>query len=174
MTEYPPPYPSPSPGEDPAGQYGNYPSSGNYPQPGGYPPPPGGYPAQPGEYRPRGGRGLAITALVLGLLALLSCWTLFGGVVFGVLGLIFGLIAIVKARRGTAAGGGVAVTGTVLALLGLIGAIVIGVVAGNWVMNHGGTDYKTCVQQANNDQAKLQKCSDDLKSSLQNVPPTTP
>jgi thiol:disulfide interchange protein len=116
---------------------------------------------------------LAVTALVLGIVAVLSCWTVLGGVLFGLLGLIFGIIAVVKARRGTAVGGAMAIVGIVLALLGLVGAVAIGAVAGNWVMNHGGRDYQTCVRQANNDQAKIQRCADDFKSSLQNAPAPT-
>ncbi|WP_067677590.1 DUF4190 domain-containing protein [Nocardia miyunensis] len=164
MTEYPPPgqYPSASSGSDPA----RYPGGG-YP-----PPPPSDYPAPPGEpYRPQGqGRGLAITSLVLGILALLSCPTVLGGVLFGLLGLIFGIIAVVKARRGTAGGGVMAWFGLSLATLGLVAGIAIGVVEGLWVADHGGRTYMDCTKQANGDKAKLQQCADQFRSSLQNTP----
>lgn len=161
MTEYPPPEPYPSSGADPAHNPGGYP-----------PPPPSGYPAPPGEpYRPQGrGRGLAITSLVLGILALLSSPTVLGGVLLGLLGLIFGIIAVVKARRGTAGGGVIAWFGLALAVLGLIAGILIGVVAGDWVANHGGRDYMDCVKQANKDQTKIQQCADQFRSSLENTP----
>ncbi|MBU3060043.1 DUF4190 domain-containing protein [Nocardia sp. NEAU-G5] len=156
MTEYPPP-----------GQYPSAQGPG-----GGYPPPPSeGYPMPPGEqYRPQGGRGLAVTALVLGVLALLSTPTVLGGVFFGLLGLLFGIIATVKARRGTATGGGMAITGLILAVLGLAGGIVVGIVAGNWLADHGGRDYMDCVKRAGNDQSQVQKCADEWRSSLQNTP----
>jgi len=143
-----------------------------YPPPGQYPPSSNDYPVPPGApYRPQGqGRGLAIAALVLGILALLSTPTVLGGVLFGLLGLVFGIIATVKARRGTAAGGGMAITGLILAVLGLAGGIVVGVVAGNWLADHGGSDYMDCVKQANNNQSQVQKCADEWKSSLQNTP----
>lgn len=157
MTDYPPP--------------GQYPPP---PGPGGYPPPPDGYPTPPSEpYRPQGGRGLAITALVLGILALLSSPTVLGGVLFGLLGLVFGIIATVKSRRGTAAGGGMAITGLILAVLGLVGGIVVGVVAGNWLADHGGRSYMDCVKQAGNDQSQVRKCADEWKSSLENTPTPT-
>ncbi|MQY22953.1 DUF4190 domain-containing protein [Nocardia macrotermitis] len=154
MTEYPPPGQYPSPGQ------------GGYP-----PPPPGDYPAPPGEQRPQGqGRGLAITALVLGILAIISSPTLVGGVLFGLLGLIFGIIAVVKARRGTAGGGAMAWVGLALAALGLIAAIALGVVEGMWIVDHGGRTYWDCAQQANGDQAKVQKCADQFRSSFENTP----
>lgn len=171
MTEYPPPGQQP-----PSSPEGGYPSPGQYPPPsnaGGYPPPPpSDYPAPPGEpYRPQGqGRGLAITALVLGILAILSCPTVLGGVLFGLLGLVFGIIAVVKARRGTAGGGVMAWFGLSLATLGIIAGIVIGVVEGMWIADHGGRTYLDCTRQANGDQAKVQQCADQFRSSLENTP----
>ncbi|WP_258562104.1 DUF4870 domain-containing protein [Nocardia africana] len=125
--ELPPPEPYPQSGGEQPGRSGEYPGhSGEYPQqpgqyaqqpgqyaqqpgqyPGGYPPPPaGGYPGPPGQgtWEQPKGKGLAITALVLGIIALLTCWTVLGGILFGLVALIFGIIATVKARRGTAAG----------------------------------------------------------------------
>lgn len=175
MTEYPPPEPYPSSGADPARNPGGYPPppSGSYPPTSGSypPPPPGDYPPPGAPYQHQGrGRGLAITSLVLGILALLSSPTVLGGVLFGLLGLIFGIIAVVKARRGTAGGGVIAWFGLALAALGLIAGILIGVVAGDWVANHGGRDYMDCVKQANKDQTKIQQCADQFRSSLENTP----
>jgi hypothetical protein len=76
-------------------------------------PPPLGYGQNPAGYgqgsgygagygapptRPRNGFGIA--ALILGLLALLASWTVLGGIVFGVLALIFGLLGQARAKRG--------------------------------------------------------------------------
>src|SRR5690606_39836044 len=72
--------------------------------------------------------GLAVAALVLGIVALLSFWTVVGGYLFGALGVIFGLIAAIKARKGTAGGFGMSITGIVHSVLALIGATLFVIV----------------------------------------------
>ncbi|MFF0456269.1 DUF4190 domain-containing protein [Nocardia africana] len=195
---YPPPEPYPQSGGEPPGRSGEYPGrsgeypghSGEYPQqpgqygqqpgqyaqqpgqyPGGYPPPPaGGYPGPPGQgtWEQPKGKGLAITALVLGIIALLTCWTVLGGILFGLVALIFGIIATVKARRGTAAGGGMAMAGLVLGLLGLIAGIVIAAIGVNFFVNNGGKDFLDCVNKANGDQSKIDQCQRDWNQTLEN------
>ncbi|RDI61522.1 DUF4190 domain-containing protein [Nocardia pseudobrasiliensis] len=160
--EYPPPGQTPPPGQYPYGQ--TPPPGGQYP-----PPPPGSYPPPPGQpWQEQKGRGLAITALVLGIIALLSCWTIVGGILFGLVGVIFGIIALVKSRRGTAAGGGMAVAGLVLSLLGLIAAIVITAIGVNIFVNNGGKDFLDCVNKAGSDQSKLDQCQRDWNQTLEN------
>ncbi|NKY85438.1 DUF4190 domain-containing protein [Nocardia veterana] len=167
---YPPPEPYPQqPGAHP-GPAGEYPQQpGQYP--GGYPPPPPGeYPGPPGQgaWQEPKGKGLAITALVLGIIALLSCWTILGGILFGLIAVVFGIIATVKARRGTAAGGGMAIAGLVLGLLGLIAGIVIAVIGVNFFVNNGGKDFLDCVNKANGDQSKIDQCQRDWNQTLEN------
>lgn len=77
-------------------------------------------------------KGLAIAALVLGILAFLTGWMIIGGI-FGLIGLILGIVAVVKANKGQADGKGMAITGIVLSSLGLIAATAMGVIFG-WGM----------------------------------------
>lgn len=101
----------------------------NYPQPSGDP-----YNASPQQYpgyapapQPLG-KGLAIAALVLGIFALLFSWIPFLNFFTGiaaVVGLILGIIAIVKAVKGTAGGKVMAIVGTSLAALALILGTVV-------------------------------------------------
>lgn len=78
------------------------------------------YPAQSSA-----GRGLGIASLILGIFALLTGWLVVGGFL-GLIGLILGIIAVSKARK---AGGskGLAITGIVLSVIGLITAIFMGI-----------------------------------------------
>ncbi|MEU7139575.1 DUF4190 domain-containing protein [Nocardia sp. NPDC046473] len=144
-----------------------YPPPGQYPPPSGYPPP-GGQPGQPTYWQesPKG-KGLAITALVLGILALLSFWTLVGGYLFGAFAIIFGIVALVKTRSGRAGGGGLAITGLILGALGLIGAIVVTVVGYSFFVNSGGKDFVDCVNKANGDQTKIDQCERDWNQRLE-------
>ncbi|MCC3327782.1 DUF4190 domain-containing protein [Nocardia abscessus] len=168
MSQYPPP---------PPGQY-----PGPYPPPGQYPPPPGGqYAGQPGYWQesPKG-RGLAITALVFGILALLFFWTIIGGYVGGVFAVIFGIIAVVKARAGTAGGMGMAIAGVVLGVLGIVGAVLFTIVGYSFFIDSGGKDFVDCVNKAGNDQSKIEQCEREWNQKLQDkysvtlTPPPAP
>ncbi|NBE56821.1 DUF4352 domain-containing protein [Streptomyces sp. YC537] len=70
-------------------------------------PPPFPLPPQPQN-------GLGVTALVLGIIGAVLFFTVWGGILLGVLALIFGLIGHSKARKGLATNKGVALTGAIL------------------------------------------------------------
>jgi len=107
---------SPPPYEPPSGQ----PSSGS-----GYPPPT--YPGQPHAYgRPSPRNGLAITSLVLGILALLTCWLTFPGIILGILAVIFGGIGIARGRADRVSNKGMAIAGLITGVLGAaVGAVLL-------------------------------------------------
>jgi hypothetical protein len=121
---------------------------------------PPGYGKSPGygapPRRPRNGFG--ITALVLGLLALVLCWTIVGGIVFGILAVIFGLLGRARAKRSEATNGGVSLAGIVLGVIGLL--LTIGLVAlGTSLLNTpAGQNYQQCLQQSGGDSAKMAQC----------------
>ena len=78
------------------------------------------YPAPPQQQQK--GSGLAITSLVLGIVALLLCWipvVNYLAVILGVLGLVLGAIGIARSRRT------MSIIGTVLSLLAIILSFVI-------------------------------------------------
>jgi len=111
----PPPYPYP-PNAAQAPWPGPYPPPGQYPPP--YPPP-YPYPA----YAAPGTNGLAIAALVLGIL-----WLYWVG---SILAVIFGHIALSQIRHSHQGGRGLAIAGLVLGYVGLalLLLFIIGVVA---------------------------------------------
>ncbi|GHB76756.1 hypothetical protein GCM10010347_53930 [Streptomyces cirratus] len=89
----------------------------------GYPGYAPGYPGYPGYPQPSNGFG--ITALVLGVLAIVACPTMFGSVVFGIPAVVFGALGRGKARRGEATNGGVALAGLICGAVGIvIGAVL--------------------------------------------------
>jgi hypothetical protein len=91
-----------------------------------------GYPAQyPGHYdagsygggaKPAG-TGLGIASLVLGILALLTCWMLGLGIIPGLVGLVLGIVAIRKLGRVRGASRAVPIVGVVLSALGIVAGI---------------------------------------------------
>ncbi|ANW21821.1 hypothetical protein I3J09_06070 [Streptomyces clavuligerus] len=85
-----------------------------------YPGAPGGPP--PGWQPPASpSNGMAITALVLGAVAVCLFWAVGLGVVLGVLAVIFGGIGASRART-TGSGRGLAVSGLVLGAVGIVGS----------------------------------------------------
>ncbi len=65
----------------------------------------GQYPGQLGYApEPQKSNALAITALVLGILALLSFWTLVGGYLLGAVAIVVGIVALRRANSGRAGG----------------------------------------------------------------------
>src|SRR5690606_32356942 len=112
--------------------------------------------------------GLAVAALVLGIVALLSFWTVVGGYLFGALGVIFGLIAAIKARKGTAGGFGMSITGIVLSVLALIGATLFVIVGWSFFVDMGGKDFVDCLNKAGNDQAAIDECERQWTENVEN------
>ncbi|NYG54630.1 DUF4190 domain-containing protein [Nocardioides perillae] len=169
MTQQPPgpPYDQGQPG--PSGQqpYGGQPYGGQQGQPYGSQ----AYGSQPyGGHGGHGGsqrKGLAIAALVLGALALLTCWTIVGGIVLGVAALVVGLVALGRARKSTGGGKGLAIAGIVL---GVLGAVLSGALLAfglSFLGSEEAQDLQECLQQAGDDQAAVEQCQRDFEGDLQ-------
>lgn len=97
---------------------------------------------------------MGVAALVLGILAILFCWTAVGGIVFGILAIVLGALGAGRARRGQATNRGVAIGGVVTGVLGLIVGVVLAVifvVAGVFFTSKGGQGLvqqaRECLQQ---------------------------
>lgn len=88
-------------------------------------PPPGGQmaPPFPGP-PPQPQNGLGVTALVLGIIGAVTFFTVWMGIVLGVLALIFGLVGLSKARKGMATNKGVALAGTILGGIAVVVSVV--------------------------------------------------
>lgn len=125
-----------------------YDAPGSAPYPGVAPYP--GTAPYPGALRPewpvQPSNGMGITALVLGLIGLLSSLTIVLGIVLGLLAVVFGFIGRAKARRGEANNGGMALAG-VLCGVGAIAvstllvlAIVVAAVPDPTPIDDGGSD----------------------------------
>lgn len=123
-----------------------------------------GYSDQQGPSRPK---GMAISALVLGVLALLLCWTVVGGILLGLLAIVLGLIAAGRAKRGEAGGRGMAITGVVLGLLGMVLAGVLIAAGASLLNSDSGKDLRNCLEEAGDDQARVEQCQRDFQDQLE-------
>ena len=68
--------------------------------------------------------GFAVASLVLGILAVVLCWTIYMGVGLGALAIVFGALGIGKARA-LAGNKGMAVAGLVLGIAGVVLSLVL-------------------------------------------------
>lgn len=116
----------------------------------------------PQQSRPLGS-GMAIAALVLGILALVTFWTAVGGIVLGLIAIILGVVALRRVRRGAAAGRGMAIAGVVLGTIGLLLGLAWAALF-VWVFNSNLAD---CLADAGNDQAQVEKCRNDFQRDLE-------
>ena len=144
--------------------------------PGGYPPPPyQQYPGYgPAPTPPRNGLGVA--AFVLAIVALLSFWSVIGGVVIGVVAVVLGIVGWGRARRHEASNGGVAIAGIALGAVAVVVSLAFIAVWVGIFNEVGGTDYLDCVADAGSDQAAVERCADRLRDRVEDQfsSPATP
>lgn len=193
-TPHTPPFGQPPVGQPPTGQpqYGESPYGQQQPQYGDspygqqpqYPQAP--YGGQPqyggGQYgqpygQPQPSKGLAVTSLVLGIIALLLSWLVFPAVL-GLIAVVLGFVAIAKASKGTAGGRGMAIGGIITGVLSLVVAGIV-LAATVWFVNEVGEssfgDLTSCIIDAGDDQAAIDKCEADFSSQIEDqfgIPPT--
>jgi hypothetical protein len=165
------------------------PAPPHYGAPGGYPPP---YPYQPGAYQPGGypgsypppppapysggfsapptgpKNGLGIAALIIAIVALVSVWSVFGGIILGIVAVVIGFAARGRVKRGEANNGGIALAGILLGFLAIIVGIIFIPIWISVFNQVGGTDYVDCLQKAGSDQNKVQQCADQFRNQIEN------
>jgi hypothetical protein len=75
---------------------------------------------------------MAVAGLVFGLIGLTGGWMCCGGPLFSVLGIVFSSVGLSQIKRNPTqeTGRGVAITGLVLSILGVVAALVLGIVFG--------------------------------------------
>jgi len=123
------------------------------------------YQAQPVATR---GSGMATAALVLGILALVTCFTVWGGVLLGLLAIILGGIAVRRANRGEGFGRGRAIAGIVTGLIGLVLAVVLVAVGVSILNSPAGKNLRSCLKDANGNQQQVQQCQDQYRNQTGN------
>ena len=157
MPQQPPPSGTPPP---PPPQYGAY--------PGGYPPPPP-QPYSGFTLPPTGPRnGLGVAALVIAIIGLVFCWTVFGGIILGLCAVIIGFVARGRVTRGEATNGGVAIAGIVLGFLAIIVSLIFIPIWIGVFDEVGGTDYVDCLSKAGSNEQAIQQCADQFRDRVEN------
>jgi hypothetical protein len=101
------------------------------------------------------GTGLGIASLVLGIVALLTCWFVLG-IVPGLVGLVLGIVALRKLGRTPGASKALPIIGIVLSVLAILASILFLVLFGA-LFSEFGPAMEACSQYSS-DQAAFQQC----------------
>lgn len=156
-----PPVPPPAPGygapSEPVG-YGTPAAPAYGQQPFGAP---GGF---GGGVSPRNGFGIA--ALVLGILSIPAGFTVIFGVPLAIAAIVFGALGRGRAKKGLANNGGLALTGLILGVVGLLISIAIGALAGSLLSRGDFGNLTDCLESAGSDQAAQDECSVEFEDSI--------
>ena len=89
------------------------------------PPPPPGIPgAAPAYQAPPVTNGMAVAALITGIIGVVLFWTFWVPIILGILAIVFGAVAKGRANQG-APNGTMAVVGLVLGIVAILGAIAM-------------------------------------------------
>lgn len=135
----------------PAGYGGQYGQSAQYGESAQY--------GQPGQYGQPQSNGFGIAALVLGILSIPAAF-LAGvpGIVLGLLALVFGILGLRKVRAGRANNRGMAITGLITGILGLLMGIAVLAFTAFFFDTAG-----TCITELEQtgDQAAYEQCIED-------------
>jgi hypothetical protein len=112
--------------------------------------------------------------LVVAIVGLLSSWTIVGGIILGIVAVVLGFVGRSRAKKGEANNGGVALAGIILGFVSIVvGLAFIAVWVG--VFNEvGGGNYIDCLQNAGQDQTKIQQCADEFQQNLEDKLSVTP
>lgn len=117
--------------------------------------------------RPRNGAGTG--ALLTAVAALVFSWSVIGGIVGGILAVVFGLAGRGRARRGEADNGPIAAAAIGLGAL----AVVVGIGAvpiwAGFLGDAGLGDYVTCMESASTDRTAQQQCENEFRDRIEGL-----
>ncbi len=108
--------------------------------------------------------GLGTAALILGILAVVLCWTVIGGVVLGVVALGIGIPGRARVRHGQATNGGSAIAGIVLGAIGVVASVALVVVGISVLHSPRVQNLRNCDAKAHGNQAAISQCDKQFAS----------
>ncbi len=125
----------------------------------------GSAPSAPPQH-PR--NGLGITALVLGIVAVIVSITVIGGILLGIIAIVLGFLGRSRAKKGQATNGGVALAGIITGALALVLSIVLVVAGAALFFGNGGSDLVNCINNAHGDQTAINQCNTQFQNKVSN------
>ncbi len=118
----------------------------------------------PAPVRQKGGAGMGVAALLLGILTLVLFWVPFLGIILGIVAIVVGVVAHGRAKRINGSGRG---TGLAGAILGLFGLILSALVTFGLFSLFGSSNIDECLRDAGTDMTKIEQCNQDFADEMQ-------
>ncbi len=155
----PPSYGASPPGGSPSGGGSTFPSAG---------------PVPAGQSASSGTNGMAVAALIIGILSLLiSIFPFIGliGTLGGIAALVLGFVGRKKAKT-TSAGGGMAITGIITGILAIIVSLLVTIGVALFFQNVGGdfvdefNSLEQCIQETGDEDECARQLEEDLFQDL--------
>lgn len=113
---------------------------------------------------------MATAALVLGILAAITSFTVIGGVLLGLLAVILGFLGLRKARRGLATGRGQAIVGIILGLLGIAIAVALFAITQSYLNSGEDQNLQDCLRDAGTHQSQIRYCENVFPEQITHTP----
>ena len=108
-----------------------------------------------GESPKEGGKGLAIAALICGILGLITCWVPFLGLILAIVGVVLGIVALVKKSSK-----GMSIAGLICGGLALVPAAIFSLVLGSLAAIFGGA-INECINNPDSELCSVEYDYDD-------------
>lgn len=109
---------------------------------------------------------MGTAALVLGILAILTCWSVIGGLGLGVTGLVLGLIGRRRAKRHEATNGGIALAGAICSGIGVLGGLATITLIVLLLTSDTGQRFLDCLDAADGNSVASRQCEERLRDDL--------
>jgi hypothetical protein len=112
--------------------------------------------------------GLGTAALVLGILAVITFWTVVGAILLGIAAIVTGALGRGRAQRREATNGGVALAGLILGVVSIVllaGVIALGL---SFLNSDSGKNLRSCLNDAGSSQEAQQACADKFQNDFNN------
>jgi hypothetical protein len=118
-----------------------------------------------GNSAPVGRNGAGTAALVLGIIAVVLCWTVIGGIVLGILAVVFGFVGRGRVKRGEADNRRSTTAGIITGIVGIV--LAGGLIAlGFSILNSpAGKNLQQCLKNANGNKAAVSQCDTQYANS---------
>jgi hypothetical protein len=110
--------------------------------------------------------GFGTTALVLGILAVVGSITVVGGILLGVVAIVFGALGRSRAKRGEANNGGLATAGLILGIVAVVLSAALVAVGVSLFNSDSGKKLQDCLNNAGSDRAAQQQCQNEFRDNL--------
>ncbi|GAA2274568.1 hypothetical protein GCM10010145_51820 [Streptomyces ruber] len=111
--------------------------------------------------------GFGVAALVLGLLGAVLFWTVLGGIILGLLAVIFGILGYRRKKRGVATNGAMAIIGAVVGALALVVSAILLAAGVSLLNSEEFKSYSDCIRHADT-QAEQEQCAKDFERDANN------